>query len=85
MKFYSDPDVLTFARRHDLALVMPHQCPAKAAPGDDMDMDPRHGIGRALFAALDQLAAGGLRKEGAVAALVSAELHMDIKTGNRIN
>jgi hypothetical protein len=56
MKFYSDPEVLAFARRHDLALVMPHQCPAKDAPGDDMDMDPKHGIGRALFTALEQFA-----------------------------
>jgi len=56
MKFYSDPEVLAFARRHDLALVMPHQCPAKDAPGDDMDMDPRHGVGRALFTALEKFA-----------------------------
>jgi hypothetical protein len=58
MKFYSDPDVVAFARRHDLALMMPHQCPAKNAPGGphEMDMDPSHGIGRALFTALDQFA-----------------------------
>ena len=54
--FYADPEVLAFARRHDLALVMPRQCPAKDAPGDDMDMDPRHGVGRALFTALEQFA-----------------------------
>lgn len=58
MKFYSDPEVVAFARRHDLALMMPHQCPAKIAPGGpkEMDMDPSHGVGRALFTALDQLA-----------------------------
>jgi hypothetical protein len=56
MKYYSDPDVHAFARRHDLALVMPRQCTAKSAPGDDMDMDPSHGIGRALFTALEQFA-----------------------------
>jgi dienelactone hydrolase len=58
MKFYSDPDVIAFARRHDLALMMPHQCPAKEAPGgpQEMDMNPSHGIGRALFTALDQFA-----------------------------
>jgi len=58
MKFYSDPNVVAFARRHDLALMMPHQCPAKNAPGGpkEMDMDPSHGIGRALFSALDQFA-----------------------------
>jgi dienelactone hydrolase len=56
MKFYSDADVLAFAVRHHLALMMPHQCPAKDAPGgpQEMDMDPSHGIGRALFTALDQ-------------------------------
>ena len=58
MKFYSDPDVVDFARRHHLALMMPHQCPAKNAPGGpkEMDMDPSHGVGRALFTALDQFA-----------------------------
>jgi dienelactone hydrolase len=56
MKFYSDPDVVAFARSHDLALMMPHQCPAKNAPGgpNEMDMEPSHGIGRALLTALDQ-------------------------------
>src|ERR1039457_6458054 len=58
MKFYSDPDVVAFARRNDLALMMPHQCPAKNAPGGpkEMDMDPSHGVGRALFTSLDQFA-----------------------------
>jgi dienelactone hydrolase len=58
MKFYSDPDVVDFARRHDLGLMMPQQCPARNAPGgpQEMDMDPSHGVGRALFTALDQLA-----------------------------
>lgn len=56
IKFYSDPDVIAFARRHNLALMMPHQCPAKNAPGgpEEMDMDPSHGVARALFTALDQ-------------------------------
>jgi dienelactone hydrolase len=58
MKFYSDGDVVAFARRHDLALMMPHQCPAKNAPGGpkEMDMDPSHGVARALFTALNQFA-----------------------------
>ena len=58
MKFYSDPDVVDFAARHDWALMMPHQCPAKDAPGgpQEMDMNPSHGVGRALFTALDQFA-----------------------------
>src|SRR3984893_12229421 len=56
MKFYSDIDVARLARRQSLALMMPHQCPAKDAPGspEEMDMDPSHGIARALFGALDQ-------------------------------
>jgi hypothetical protein len=58
MKFYRDADVVAFAQRHNLALMTPHQCPAKNAPGgpEEMDMDPSHGIGRALFTALDQFA-----------------------------
>ncbi|HMH15641.1 MAG TPA: hypothetical protein VK578_21250 [Edaphobacter sp.] len=57
-KFYSDPEVVAFVRRHDLALMMPHQCPAKNAPGgqEEMDMGPSHGVGRAIFTALDQFA-----------------------------
>lgn len=59
MKFYSDPSVVAFARRRHFALMMPHQCVGKNAPGgrEEMDMDPTHGVGRALFTALDQLAA----------------------------
>ena len=58
MKFYSDPDVVAFAQQNGLALIMAHQCPAKSAPGgpEEMDMDPSHGLGRALFTALDQFA-----------------------------
>ena len=42
----------------DPALTMPHQCPGKNAPGgpQEMDMDPSHGVCRALFTVLDQLA-----------------------------
>ena len=69
-KFYSDPDVLAFARGHDVAMVMPRQCPAKAAPGDDMDMDPAHGIGRALFTALEQLATVSAHPELATTKLI---------------
>jgi hypothetical protein len=57
MKFYSDPDIVTFARHHKLALVMAHQCPATNAPGgpEEMDMNPSHGIGRSLITAISQL------------------------------
>jgi hypothetical protein len=58
MKFYSDPEVIAFAHHHGLALMMAHQCPAKNAPGgpQEMDMDPVHGVGRALLTALNQFA-----------------------------
>ena len=72
MKFYSDPEVVAFARRHDLALMMPHQCPAKNAPGgpNEMDMDPSHGVGRALFTALDQFARASGHSELSSAKLI---------------
>jgi hypothetical protein len=58
MKFYSDPDVTAFARQHNFGLLMAHQCPAKNAPGgpEEMDMDPSHGVGRAILTALSQFA-----------------------------
>jgi hypothetical protein len=58
MKFYSDRDVVEFARERDLAMMMPHQCPGKNAPGgsEEMDMEPSHGVGRAVFTALCQFA-----------------------------
>lgn len=58
-RFYSDPDVLAFAKGHALALMLAHQCPAKSPPTlehGEMDMDPSHGIGRSLFVALDDFA-----------------------------
>jgi hypothetical protein len=72
MRFYSDPDVIAFARRHDLALMMPHQCPGKNAPGgkEEMDMDPTHGVGRALFTALEQFANQSNHRELASAKLI---------------
>jgi hypothetical protein len=54
LRYYGDPDVQAFARRHDLALVVPFHCRAKA--DGDIDVDPARGIGRALFAALSQFA-----------------------------
>jgi dienelactone hydrolase len=54
--FYSDSDVLAFAKRHDLGLLLAHQCNSKNAPGgpEEMDMDPTQGVGRALFTAMKQ-------------------------------
>ena len=72
LKFYDDSDVLAFARIHHLALMMAHQCAAKNAPGGptEMDMDPSHGVGRALFSALDQFAQQSGHSELASAKLI---------------
>lgn len=53
--FYNDPEVRSFAASHSLAMMLPLHC--AAAHADDMDVDPDKGLGRAFFAALDQLAA----------------------------
>jgi dienelactone hydrolase len=52
VRFYNNPDVLSFANKHRLAMMMPRHCAAKNH--EDMDIDPSNGLGRALFAALDQ-------------------------------
>ncbi len=56
LRYYGDPDVQAFARRHGWALLLPFHCSAKAGTDGDMNMDPSKGIGRALFAALTQFA-----------------------------
>jgi len=57
LRYDGDPDVQAFAQRHDLALLLPFHCGAKSPEaGGDMNVDPAKGIGRALFAALNQLA-----------------------------
>jgi dienelactone hydrolase len=60
LRYYGDPDVHAFALRHDWALLLPFHCPAKSYEGrpekGEMHMDPAQGLGRALFAALTQLA-----------------------------
>lgn len=56
---YFDPEVIAFAERHDLALVLARQCRAKTDAPDgaqDMDIIPEHGIGRALLQSLNQFA-----------------------------
>ncbi|MEQ1729355.1 MAG: hypothetical protein ABL982_13340 [Vicinamibacterales bacterium] len=55
LRYYGDPDVQTFAHRHDLALMLPFHCGSRS--GGDMNVDPSKGLGRALFSALAQLAA----------------------------
>ena len=52
--FYEEPEVAAFARKHDLAMLMPMGCPA-TDHGGDIDVDPNHGLGRALLKAVDQL------------------------------
>jgi dienelactone hydrolase len=56
LRYYGDPDVHAFAKRHDWALLLPFHCRAKAGTDGDMNMDPSKGLGRALFAALTQFA-----------------------------
>lgn len=55
--YYRDADVRRFARRHDLALLYPFHCQSKSPETqEDMKVDPGKGLGRALFAALSELA-----------------------------
>jgi len=70
LQIYGDPDVRAFARRHDLALLLPFHCRAKSGTDGDLNMDPARGIGRALFAALDQFAALSGHRELASARLI---------------
>jgi hypothetical protein len=56
LRYYGDPDVLAFAERHDLALMMPFHCRSKSDTGGDMNVDPSKGLGRALLSALTQFA-----------------------------
>jgi len=51
--FYEQPEVAAFAREQDLAMLMPMGCPSTKNHGD-IDVDPNHGLGRALFTAVDQ-------------------------------
>ena len=69
-RYYQDADVRAFARRHDLALLFPFHCRSKSETGGDMNVDPRRGLGRALFAGLTQLAEGSGHPELASAKLI---------------
>ena len=51
---YFDLDVVRFAERHDIALMLARHCRAKTE--EDMDITPEHGIGRALLQSLNQFA-----------------------------
>lgn len=68
LRYYGDPEVQAFAYRSGLALLFPFHCRAKTY--EDMDVDPSRGIGRALFAALSQLAQSSGHQELASAKLI---------------
>lgn len=51
--FYNDQEVFRFAEKERLALLLARHCSSKDR--EDMDVQPEHGVGRALFRALDQL------------------------------
>jgi hypothetical protein len=70
LRYYQDADVRAFARRHHLALLFPFHCRSKSETGGDMNVDPSHGIGRALFSALSQLAQTSSHPELASAKLI---------------
>ena len=48
LQIYGDPDVRAFARRHDLALLLPFHCRAKPGTDGDLNMD-RRGASDGLF------------------------------------
>jgi len=70
LRMYADPDVQAFARRHDLALMFPFHCRAKAGTDGDLNMDPQKGIGRALLTSLAQFEEISGHREVATARLV---------------
>jgi dienelactone hydrolase len=58
-RYYSDGELVAFAAKHGLALILAHQCPAKEPPTGEvgeMEMDPSRGIARSIFTALDRFA-----------------------------
>jgi hypothetical protein len=68
LRYYGDPDVHEFARRHDLALMLPFHCRAKSY--EEMNVDPSKGLGRALFSALTQIAKSSGHQELASAKVI---------------
>ena len=59
--WFEDRQVRAFAKQRQLALMLAMHCRSKDR--EDMDVDPAHGIGRALFQALDQFAVSENRSE----------------------
>ena len=70
LQYYRDADVRALARQQDLALLFPLHCRSKSDAGGDIDVDPRRGLGRALFTALTQLAERSGHPELASAKLI---------------
>ena len=68
LRYYGDPEVQAFAQQRDWALLFPFHCAAKSY--SDVDVDPARGIGRALFAALTQLAEASHHSELASSKLI---------------
>jgi len=65
---YFDPNVTAFATKHRMGIMLAQHCRSKER--EDMDVVPEHGIGRALFTALDQLAREAHRPELAGSKLI---------------
>lgn len=51
---YSSPELFRFSGKERIALLLARHC--RSQETEDIDVQPEHGIGRALFTALDQLA-----------------------------
>lgn len=66
--FYDDEAVFRFAEQHRLALLWARHCPS--AETGDIDPQPSHGLGRALFTALDQLARASAHGEFSTSKLI---------------
>ena len=58
---YYDPTMVEFAASHEMAVILAQHCRSKER--EDMDVVPEHGIGRALFTALKQLASASQHPE----------------------
>ena len=61
LRLYGDPQVRDLSAKRDIALMLAYHC--KSTQSDEMNMDPKQGLGRALFTALDQFAANTSHKE----------------------
>lgn len=75
LRIYNHLEVTPFLRKNRLALMMPFHCREKRGtpndePGNDMDMEPKDGLGRALFAALTQFADSSRHPEIATSKLI---------------